>query len=299
MKCPKCGYENKEDAGNCNLCGEVLLKISRNEANFALDSLVDFNEKYVPFERRCLAFIIDCLLLYMVRMIFLLFWGTIRYKSDYYYFSRVISFFGHIIYFAFFDISDEKGTPGKMLLRIEVVNDNKGRISFKQSSLRALAKALVINGHFFLETWYIALPLFVPFLIIPLKQYKQGLLNTWLKTFIINKKEEENKLESVKTRIPDIDPLVERFFTVMTASQVFFALFLLFCFLEKSKKFLALLIFNPLLFPLYFFLCLIYIGVSIRQIVRAKRLVRVVGTISIIIIVGVFVFVVSVFRRAF
>jgi hypothetical protein len=40
MKCPKCGYDNAEDAVSCNLCSEVLRKekggvtIERGEARF-------------------------------------------------------------------------------------------------------------------------------------------------------------------------------------------------------------------------------------------------------------------------
>jgi len=50
MKCPKCGYENKEEALYCNLCKELFTKEKRQKP--VKEKIKDYSGEFMPVRRR-------------------------------------------------------------------------------------------------------------------------------------------------------------------------------------------------------------------------------------------------------
>jgi len=50
MKCPKCGYENKEEALYCNLCKELFTKEKRQKP--VKEKIKDCSGEFMPVRRR-------------------------------------------------------------------------------------------------------------------------------------------------------------------------------------------------------------------------------------------------------
>lgn len=78
-----------------------------------------------------------------------------------------------VAYNAWFESSKYQGTPGKILLKLKVVGENGGRISFVTAALRYILK--VVFSNFF----------YIGFIFILFNDKKQGLYDLLLKTYVI------------------------------------------------------------------------------------------------------------------
>ena len=78
-----------------------------------------------------------------------------------------------MVYNAWFESSKYQGTPGKILLKLKVVDEQGNRIGFVTAALRYILKTVFAN--FF----------YIGFIVILLNDKKQGLYDLLLKTCVV------------------------------------------------------------------------------------------------------------------
>jgi uncharacterized RDD family membrane protein YckC len=139
MKCPKCKIENLEEANRCD-CGynfetgqlkESYLKgVSKNSKSI-----------YVGFWKRSVATIIDCLIVSPLYIFYFRFYkDSLENKNI----LPIILFFIVIYGVNIYLNSKYGGTPGKLIMKIRIINRSGRYITIKQSFIRSLPA--IING---------------------------------------------------------------------------------------------------------------------------------------------------------
>ena len=87
--------------------------------------------------------------------------------------SVLIEVIVFVVYNAWFESSKYQGTPGKILLKLKVVDEQGNRIGFVTAALRYILKTVFAN--FF----------YIGFIVILLNDKKQGLYDLLLKTCVV------------------------------------------------------------------------------------------------------------------
>lgn len=126
---------------------------------------------YAGFLSRFIAYIIDMLMIGIVRSILALIFGF-----SLFHYSMGIIWFGSIfglLYFIAMESSKYQATVGKLLMRIKVVNTQGGRITLSESIIRNISKILS------------ALFLFIGFLMVIFDDRKRALHDRIAGTFVI------------------------------------------------------------------------------------------------------------------
>ncbi len=117
---------------------------------------------YANFGMRLGAYIIDVVILNFAGLIFLLLFSAVFLRTPYYTLSGVY-FLLYVLmvvfswfYYALFESSELQATPGKMLLRLKVVDMNHNRIDFGRASGRFFGKILssfILLIGYFMVLW--------------------------------------------------------------------------------------------------------------------------------------------------
>ena len=193
MFCPKCGKETDASGKFCQWCGTDIEAIAP-KAMMKTEPEEDEVEEpttgnYAGLGRRFFAFVIDAIMLLILMTVAATFFGLVQGVKYFYYLTvqrapisalteagtseaaltPIIAALGVLfiilpwLYFAGFECSRGRGTPGKTLLRIVVTDTDGARISFARATLR----------HFF--KFISALILFIGFIMIGLTKKRQGL----------------------------------------------------------------------------------------------------------------------------
>jgi uncharacterized RDD family membrane protein YckC len=139
---------------------------------FELDEPLEYAEPW----RRLLAYIIDAIILGIIQEIFGFIFGillgteSITYLAIYVPFVIVLNW----LYFAYLESSPTQATLGKRALNIRVVSTSGERISFKQGTVRYLAKILS------------AIILLIGYIMIIFDKDKQGLHDKLANTYVVH-----------------------------------------------------------------------------------------------------------------
>jgi uncharacterized RDD family membrane protein YckC len=191
MICPKCGKETDASGKFCQWCGSdievvaprAVMKTEPEEEEAPLTG------NYAGLGRRFFAFIIDAIILFIFIAVGAAFFNLVQGMRYFYYITiqrapvsalteagtmdaavtPIIASLGVLfiiipwLYFAGFECSRGRGTPGKTLLRIMVTDRDGNRISFARATLRHLAKFISV------------LIIFIGFIMIGLTKKRQGL----------------------------------------------------------------------------------------------------------------------------
>ena len=193
MFCPKCGKETDASGKFCQWCGTDIEAIAPKAM---MKTEPEENEEeepttgnYAGLGRRFFAFVIDAIMLLILMTVAATFFGLVQGVKYFYYLTvqrapisalteagtseaaltPIIAALGVLfiiipwLYFAGFECSRGRGTPGKTLLRIVVTDTDGARISFARATLR----------HFF--KFISALILFIGFIMIGLTKKRQGM----------------------------------------------------------------------------------------------------------------------------
>ena len=143
MYCPKCGCEYREGFDVCADCGEKL--VSEEPAVIKKVNL------YASFSKRTIAAIIDIIiyLIFAIPIMYLYFMNVLIHidingfgPMFIYLSSLVIEIIPFWLYNALTESSRYKGTVGKRLVKIIVIDTNGARITFGRASVRAFSKIL-------------------------------------------------------------------------------------------------------------------------------------------------------------
>jgi uncharacterized RDD family membrane protein YckC len=135
---------------------------------------------YADFVNRLAAFLIDGLALsvasYMIGLIYSsMFWRLAFSVPELFtLFSYLLTLGISWAYFAFFESSELQATPGKILLKIKVVNEYDGRITLSTATARFFAK--ILSG----------LILIIGYLMVLWTPRRQALHDQLAKTLVIN-----------------------------------------------------------------------------------------------------------------
>ncbi|MDD4003712.1 MAG: RDD family protein [Elusimicrobiaceae bacterium] len=143
--------------------------------------------RYATLNSRFVASVIDGIILLIVEVV-LKFTGV----------PSLVSFVASALYFTLFDSSDKMATPGKMLLKIQVIGATGGRLSFGRAFMRyfliAAVFPLVYGTALFLSKAVhplIVLPVAIAGIVVicmpGFTRYKQGLHDKMLNTFVVYK----------------------------------------------------------------------------------------------------------------
>jgi uncharacterized RDD family membrane protein YckC len=139
------------------------------------------NRLFANFGLRLAAYLADAVALGIISFIIGAIWGLIAVQMmdldpvAYIAISYLIGLVTAWLYFAFFESGEYQATPGKMLLKIKVVDMHFNRITFANASGRFFSK--ILSG----------MILFIGFLMVIWTPYKQGLHDQVARTFVIKK----------------------------------------------------------------------------------------------------------------
>jgi uncharacterized RDD family membrane protein YckC len=154
LYCPKCGAQRAEEAAYCGRCGQQFA----SPVEIVVPRPPPAPLPYADPGRRTAAFILDMLIV-LAPIITLsitygmlspdvaeaetLFTDDIVYSEDYsglIAFIMVLSFLGPWLYFAGFESSRRRATPGKMLLGLMVASEEGRPIGFGRATARYFSK---------------------------------------------------------------------------------------------------------------------------------------------------------------
>lgn len=124
MYCKTCGAENPNGAKFCEKCGASLAKES--PTNGGLDCVT-----YAGVIARVLAYIVDAIILGIVSY----FVGEALGKGS---LSTIITIILQLVYFAVMEGSKFQASPGKLLFKMKVTNENGERLSMVKAGARYL-----------------------------------------------------------------------------------------------------------------------------------------------------------------
>lgn len=181
MYCPKCGCEYREGFNKCSDCGVDLV----NE--LAEVDLKIINEKksiYASLPGRIGALIIDSIIVLMlISPLLYIFIKYLATRDEMIYpplitlISGILELIPYWLYNSLFESSKNKGTIGKMLFGIIVVDYQGNRLSFKKSTIRTFSKLISL---FFVLGFFIALS----------SEKKQSIHDNIAKTLVLYKGKE-------------------------------------------------------------------------------------------------------------
>jgi uncharacterized RDD family membrane protein YckC len=139
-----------------------------------MEDILDWQERernfiYSGFWRRVAAALIDAICISFIQSGLIYLTGISLQQG--------LIFYGQQwLYFALMESSGKKATIGKMVLGIEVVNEEGGKISFKQATGRFLGKILSV------------VLFFIGFIMVAFTEKKQGLHDKLANTYVIKSK---------------------------------------------------------------------------------------------------------------
>ncbi len=138
-------------------------------------------DKYAGFWKRFAAYLIDIVIIWVVvfllGLVLLAPFSQMQYANPigYAIISMVLNIVAIWLYYAFFESSEHQGTPGKMILKIKVVDLNGDRISFEKATGRYFGKIIS------------SLILGIGYLMVLWTPQKQGLHDQMANTLVVNK----------------------------------------------------------------------------------------------------------------
>lgn len=156
MYCPKCGVQRADEAVYCTRCGQHFA----SPVEIVVPRPAPAPLPYAGPGRRVAAFIIDWLIVLTPVIALSIAYAVlspdvaeaatlenfdIDYSESYSglaAFLLVLGFAGPWLYFAGFESSKRRATPGKMLLGLVVTNEDGGHIGFGRATARYFSKAI-------------------------------------------------------------------------------------------------------------------------------------------------------------
>lgn len=185
MFCPSCGQQNETGANYCSQCGNQLPKIINVEttaAKLSAQNIVSV-EFYASFWKRLAALILDFLVLipgyFIVLMMYAKTMGIQISLSEAlkltYPTAAFIGAFLSWLYYAILESSEKRGTIGKIVLGIEVVDLQGNRISFARATGRYLGKLVSLS------TFYVG------YIMCAFTKRKQTLHDMMASCLVVNK----------------------------------------------------------------------------------------------------------------
>lgn len=174
MYCPKCGNEYREGFNLCSDCGETLV--------FEKPFLVEDKKINAGFFKRFIAFIIDIIICSIpVSLIMYLLMPMFYFIIEKGYnplfitlISIIVEFVPLWLYNSLLESSKYKGTLGKIILKIVVVDYNGNKISFSHSTGRFFSKLILSTALFG-----------IGLVMVGFTKRKQGLHDIIVKTLVI------------------------------------------------------------------------------------------------------------------
>lgn len=191
MFCPKCGKETDASGKFCQWCGADIGSLPAPASPVVTQEEEDGPDigVYAGLGRRFVAFIVDIIIILLFDLVAMAVLGLTRgIQNSYFYFVQhiavdtltpegtmaallgsILAAYGIVLivipwlYFAGFESSRSRATPGKLLMHIVVTDMTGNKPTFARVTLRHFAKFVS------------ALIIFIGFLMIGLTQRRQGL----------------------------------------------------------------------------------------------------------------------------
>lgn len=204
MFCPKCGVQTPEQAAFCTKCGQnlsapVVIVVPR-PAPAPLS--------YGDPGRRVAAFIVDLLIVLAPIVALTIVYGIlspesveaetitnydIEYSEDYsglIVFISTLSLLGPWFYFAGFESSRRRATPGKMLMRLAVSNEDGEPVGFGRATARYFSKYISASI------------MFVGFLMAFWSDRRQALHDVFARTLVLKAAPKQSLSEGSSNVLP-------------------------------------------------------------------------------------------------
>lgn len=171
-----------------NILGDVTENTVENEAvNFLIDKnntlqapeMIEQSPNYAGFCLRFAAFLIDYAIVFLTLKIsecVIMFTFSVNPHHSFQFLLPIIAILLNWLYFSLFESSKYQATPGKLLVKLKVTDDNYNKISFAKATGRHFSK--ILSGLIF----------GIGFLLIILNDNKKGLHDIIAGTLVLKEK---------------------------------------------------------------------------------------------------------------